>query len=59
MKECTDQELIEKLKSGENPALNELLARYKHRLFAFIRRYVGIVVGIISFTTNGHFSKAH
>jgi RNA polymerase sigma factor (sigma-70 family) len=41
MKECTDQELIEKLKSGENPALNELMARYKHRLFAFIRRYVG------------------
>lgn len=41
MKECTDQELIEKLKGGENPALNELMARYKHRLFAFIRRYVG------------------
>lgn len=41
MKECTDQELIEKLKRGENPALNELMARYKHRLFAFIRRYVG------------------
>lgn len=41
MKECTDQELIEKLKRGENPALNELMARYKHRLFAFVRRYVG------------------
>lgn len=41
MKECTDQELIEKLKGGENSALNELMARYKHRLFAFVRRYVG------------------
>jgi RNA polymerase sigma factor (sigma-70 family) len=41
MKECTDQELIKKLQGGENPALNELMARYKHRVFAFIRRYVG------------------
>lgn len=41
MKECTDQELIEKLKGGENPALGELMVRYKHRIFAFIRRYVG------------------
>lgn len=41
MKECSDQELIEKLVRGENPALNELMGRYKHRLFSFIRRYVG------------------
>lgn len=41
MKECTDQQLIDKLAHGENPALNEIMARYKHRLFAFIRRYVG------------------
>lgn len=41
MKECTDQQLIEKLQGGENAALNELMSRYKHRIFAFIRRYVG------------------
>jgi RNA polymerase sigma factor CnrH len=41
MKECSDQELIVRLTRGENPALNEIMARYKHRLFAFIRRYVG------------------
>ena len=41
MKECSDQELIERLARGENPALNELMGRYKHRLFSFIRRYVG------------------
>lgn len=41
MKECSDQELIDRLSRGENPALNEIMARYKHRLFVFIRRYVG------------------
>lgn len=41
MKECSDQELIDRLTRGEHPALNEIMARYKHRLFAFIRRYVG------------------
>jgi DNA-directed RNA polymerase specialized sigma24 family protein len=41
MKECSDQELIDRLLRGENLAFNEIMARYKHRLFAFIRRYVG------------------
>jgi RNA polymerase sigma-70 factor (ECF subfamily) len=41
MKEFSDQELVERLKCGENPALGELMGRYKHRLFAFIRRYTG------------------
>lgn len=41
MKELSDQELIAKLALGENLALNELMGRYKQRLFYFIRRYVG------------------
>lgn len=41
MKECSDQELIAKLIGGENIAMNEIMARYKNRLFLFIRRYVG------------------
>jgi len=41
MKESSDQELIAKLALGENLALNELMGRYKQRLFYFIRRYAG------------------
>lgn len=41
MKESSDQELIAKLTLGENLALNELMGRYKQRLFYFIRRYAG------------------
>jgi len=41
MQECSDKELIARLAEGENPVLDEIMARYKHRLFAFIRRYVG------------------
>lgn len=41
MKECSDQELIEKLIKGEDLALNEIMGRYKHRLYGFIRRYLG------------------
>jgi RNA polymerase sigma-70 factor (ECF subfamily) len=41
MKALSDQELIAKLALGENLALNELMGRYKQRLFYFIRRYVG------------------
>lgn len=28
------------LRQGQNAALNEIMGRYKHRLFSFIRRYV-------------------
>ncbi len=41
MQQCSDQELILRLWQGENAALNEIMGRYKHRLFSFIRRYVG------------------
>lgn len=37
----SDQELIARLQKGEDLALNEIMGRYKHRLFSFIRRYVG------------------
>ncbi len=41
MKQDSDQELIARLRHGEDLALNEIMGRYKHRLFSFIRRYVG------------------
>jgi RNA polymerase sigma factor (sigma-70 family) len=41
MTQCSDQELIERLQHGEDLALNEIMGRYKHRLFSFIRRYAG------------------
>ncbi|NBX03542.1 MAG: sigma-70 family RNA polymerase sigma factor [Alphaproteobacteria bacterium] len=40
MKECSDQELILRLTGGDNLALNEIMTRYKQRLFAFIYRYL-------------------
>ncbi len=40
MEQCSDNELIARLRQGENPALNEIMRRYKHRLYAFVLRYV-------------------
>ena len=41
MKQDSDSELIARLRQGEDLALSEIMGRHKHRLFSFIRRYVG------------------
>lgn len=38
--DTSDEELIALIKQGNEPALNRLMFRYKHKLFAFISRYV-------------------
>ena len=38
--DTSDEELIALVKQGVTPALNILMLRYKHKLFAFISRYV-------------------
>ena len=40
LKNRSDKELIERLLAGHESALNELMSRYKHKLYAFISRYV-------------------
>jgi len=35
-----DKQLVQLVANGSEPALNELMQRYKHKLFAFISRYV-------------------
>ena len=38
--DASDEELIALVKQGVEPALSSLMNRYKHKLFAFISRYV-------------------
>lgn len=38
--DTSDKTLMSLVRQGDDYALNELMARYKHKLFAFINRYV-------------------
>ena len=39
--ECTDRDLVEAVRSGDDPAFEELYRRYQPRIAAFVRRKVG------------------
>jgi len=39
--ECTDRDLVEAVRTGDDPAFEELYRRYQPRIAAFVRRKVG------------------
>jgi RNA polymerase sigma-70 factor (ECF subfamily) len=40
VRHLSDENLVERVRSGESPAFEELYRRYERRLFAFIRQYL-------------------
>lgn len=41
LNQCSDENLFERVRNGENDAFRTLYARYEKKLFAFIYRYLG------------------